>query len=340
MPAPYKKAKALKGKNIKRRTGARAQSKQIAALSSQVTKLTKINFARVRTVWQKANGTINQSSTDLIQTPYICAIPYAPCLLDGTATQNALSKWQDNRASVITDPDGFGKRLIFGTPESSMNSNIGYHTGGTLKYQLILTGTPANIQVHRFQKIGLFLIKPKRNIADQITRDRKMLTSRTISLPPLIPYPGGEAFLESDKDYVVHSGTAGDADNTTYFGSEINTKYWTVVSKREVTFSHPGASGFQGNATANNASPANNALTASGTIRLPAGGILKNATPASDPNTFEDYSPSVLRMNTRDQANENSLYLVAIQSEPSDQAQTRNGISLGLLVQDNYKIVV
>jgi len=336
---PYKKSKVLTKKKIKRNTGAKSQAKQISALSSQLSKITSLNFARVRTVWQKANSTINQASTDLIQTPYICPIPYAPCLVDGTPTQNLASKWQDNRFNALF-PDGFGKRLIFGTPDAARNSNIGYHTGGVLKYQMILTGNFTNVQVHRFQKVGLFLIKPKRAMADQLAKDRKLMTPRPISIPPLTAYPGGESFLEPDKDFVVHSGNAGDADNTTYFGSEINTKYWTVVHKREVAFSHPGATGVSSNANANNASPANNALTASGSIKLPAGGVLKNASPTSDPNTFDDYVPSALRMNTQDQANENSLYLVAIFNEPQDQAQTRNGISLGLLVQDNYKIVV
>lgn len=291
-------------------------------------------------MWQKANSTINQNSADLIQTPYICPLPYAPCLVDGTPTQNAIAKWQDNRQSVLTDIDGYSKRLIFGTPDAARTSNMGYHTGGVLKYQMILTGTPLTYKSIVFKKVGLFVIKAKKSLADQLIKDRQLLSSRAISIPPLLSYPGGEGFLESDKDFVVHSGTSGDQDNSTYFGSEINTKYWTVVAKREISFSHPGATGIQPQATANNVSPANNALTASGTIRLPAAGILKNVSPATDPNTFDNYSPAALRMNVNDMRNEDALFLVAIQSEPSDQAQVRNGISLGLIVIDNYKIVV
>lgn len=337
----FKKPTSLKGKNIKRRTGARSQAKQIQALSTQVSKIQKINFARVRTMWQKGNQTINMPASQTGYVPYIIPIPYAPCIITGDDPETVrLARWQDNnlKSNRVLDQNGYGKRFIFGVPDSALNSNLGYHTGGTLKYQMILQGAFTQAQA-RFQKVGLFLIKPKKHLADQLTRDKKLVARAPIAIPPFLTYPGGQAKLDIDKDFAVHSGIASDSDMTTYFGSMFNTKYWTVISKREVTFAHPGSSGAQGNVSANNSTPANNALTASGTIKLPAGGILKNASPQILVTPGETVS-AVLNMSIDDQSNENSVYLVCVHNIPQDQAQIRNGLSMGLLVEDNYKIVV
>lgn len=341
MPLPFKKPKSLKRKNIKRRTGARSQSKQIAALSTQLNKIQKINFSRIRTCWQKGNQTINMPPSQAGVIPYMIPIPYAPCIITGTDPETVrLARWQDNNLSSqrVIDQNGYGKRFVFGVPDAALNSNLGYHTGGTLKYQMILQGTFSEATA-RFQKVGLFLIKPKRALADQLTRDKKLIARAPIALAPILAYPGGQARLDIDKDYLVHSGVSSDGDMTTYFGSAINTKYWTVVSSRQVAFSHPGASGAQGNVSANNSTPANNAFTASGTMRLPAGGILKNASPQVNVLPGETTS-AVLNMSIDDQKNENSCYLVAVHNIPQDQAQIRNGLSMGLLVEDHYKIVV
>lgn len=338
---PLRTKKVLKRKNIKRRTGSIAQSKQIAALSTQINSLTKQQHARVKTVWQKGNQTINMPAGSF--TPYICPIPYAPCIVsEGTNESIQEAFFQDNNldSNRAVDSLGYGKRFVFGCPDSAKNSNAGYHTGGILKYQMILQGDFSLSQVRNFQKVGLYLIKPKKALADQMTLERKLKSTRPISLAPLLPYPGGEASLEVDKDYIVHSGLSSDNEMTTYFGSAINTKYWTVIAKRDVAFSHPGASGVSGNTNANNASPMNNALVASGTLKIPAAGILKNATPVAQNLPNPQLDPSVLDMNMNDQRNENSTYLVVIQHVTQDQVNIRNGLSLGFIVEDNYKIVV
>lgn len=335
-----KKPKTLKRKNIKRNKGATAQSTQIAALSTQLSKLTKQNYARVKTVWQKGNQTVNMAAGSF--TPYVCPIPYTPCIVsEGSNATIQQAFFQDNNLDQnrVIDTAGYGKRFVFGCPDSAKNSNLGYHTGGILKYQMILQGDFSLGQVRNFQKVGLYLIKPKRALADQLTEERQLKSVRPISAPPLLPFLGGEAHLDIDKDYIVHSGLSSDSDMTTYFGSAINTKYWTVIAKRDVAFSHPGANGASTNTNANNASPANNALIASGTMKIPAGGILKNATPVPQ-TVMTQLDPSVLTMNLRDQGNENSVYLVVIQHSPKDENQIRNGLSLGFIVEDNYKIVV
>ncbi|AXH78561.1 MAG: hypothetical protein [Circular genetic element sp.] len=341
---PWNKPKALRAKTIKRKTGSKAQSKQISALSTQVTKLTKINFARVRTVWQKGNQTINMTAADQAAgIPYMCPIPYAPCIITGdSAPQVEQARFQDNNlgSNRIVDANGYGKRFVFGIPDAALNSNLGYHTGGILKYQFILQGDFNTATVARFQKVGLYLIKPKKALADQLTKERRLRVRAPIALPPFLAYGGGTAYLERDKDYIAHDGLSSDSDMRTTFGSTINTKYWTVVSSRNVSLSHPGASNVTNNASGNNTSPANNALTASGSITLPAGGMLKNVTPIISGAMVEHETQNVLEMTMQDQINENSVYLVCIHNIPKDESQVRNGLSLGFIVEDRYKIVV
>ncbi len=50
-----RKAKVLRRNNIKRRTGGKAQSKQIMALSKQVSSLTKRSYVSVTTKWIRNN---------------------------------------------------------------------------------------------------------------------------------------------------------------------------------------------------------------------------------------------------------------------------------------------
>ena len=56
-----RKPRVLKRKNIKRRTGAKAQSKQIAAVTKQVTALTKTQYETVQTTYERT-GTLEAGS--------------------------------------------------------------------------------------------------------------------------------------------------------------------------------------------------------------------------------------------------------------------------------------
>lgn len=309
-----KKAKVLRGKNIKRKTGAKSQAKQITALSNAVTKINKEQLENVRTSWQRESVPLGHTT---IPGPYICPIPYVLCDPLNTSPVVGSNTFSDNIATA-SQPT-FSKRLVFGYSEAAKASNKIYHTGGKIRYQ-IWTSEPS------FTKLGLYLIRPKKNIADQLILDRKFKSGAI---------GGDDSELFDDIDYTCHDGTGTVSQVSTFFGSELNKKYWTVLHRREITLTHPLASGFSSNANANNDNPANNALTASGTIRVPAGGIIRNASTLTQTTGAKD--ATAMECQYLDQNNENGCYLVIIHNDITIDVQT---VDMGMVVTDYYKAVV
>ncbi len=97
---PFRKRSVLKRKNIRRRTGAKAQSKQISALTSKVNKITRQQYETVQTVWNRNNLSVD----DLIggTTAYICPLPKSMCNCFGQTTLQTAGEadqrlsWADN----------------------------------------------------------------------------------------------------------------------------------------------------------------------------------------------------------------------------------------------------
>lgn len=317
MVRTFKKPRVLRKRNVKRKTGAKSQAKQIGALSNQVAKIQKEQTENVRTSWYRENLPIGNT---ILADPYICPLPYVMCDPTGTSPVIGASQWTDNVTSA-SQPT-FSKRMVFGYSDSALNSNKVYHTGGKLRYQ-IWTSEPS------FTKLGLYLIRPKKKIADQLILDRKMKKSAALGGPA-----GGECSLTNDVDYTVHQSPAGAAVST-FFGSEINRKYWDVLYHREITLTHPQAAGFTTQVHSANVRPANNAMTAAGTINLPAGGLITNVstqTQVAAPKTVGAFETQYL-----DQSNERGCFLVGIHNDLTVDAQT---LDLGFIVTDYYKAVV
>lgn len=320
MPLPPKakaRPKVLKRKNIRRRTGNKSQSKQIMALNRGLNALTRQNFARIRTCWQRDKiGIIPNTVGNRL---YMCPLPYAPC--DPLNTAGVTNTWNDNIGGV-----NFTKRLVFGYPQSAVDSNLGYHTGGILRYQFITT-------LAQFNELNLYVIKPKKKMADQLSIDRNFKSFGQGSRP------GINAELHQDIDYTVHSGAGTATVNATNFGSEINKKYWDVVAHKKLTFSHPNAVGFAANTNANNASPSNNAIVRTGSMKLPAGGLIRNSSYTTQ--TGSNPEVSAMEMGFLDQQNENTCFLVIIQNGiPDTSVQPAETIMGGIIVNDYYKLVV
>lgn len=317
MPPRFRRKKRTFKKYIKKRTGARAQSKQILSISNKLSKLTMQNFARIRTSWQRDK--ISMLPTTVGNRIYICPIPYSPC--DPLGTGGTPNGWNDNMGGNTAGP--YAKKFIFGHPQSALNSNLAYHTGGILKYQFITTEPD-------FQQIGVYLIRPNKSMADQLVLDRKFKTG-TI--------PGSQCELTLDLDFIVHTGAGALTANQTYFGSEFNKKYWDVLYHRELGFTHPGAQGFAQNANPVNASPLNNAIIHNGTIKIPAGGVLKNS--SIEPQQTQNPSASWTEMGYLDQINERSCYLVLIQNGVPSTGPPGGLTNMGgFIVNDYYKAVV
>lgn len=313
---PYKKSTTLRKKNIMRRKGASSQAKQILTLSKQISSMQKEQFNNVRTCWQRDSLPIGSGGA--IATPYICPIPYALCDPLGASPVPAAQVWSDNR--VIASQPTFSKRLVFGYAEAAGNSNKIYHTGGILRYQ-IFSEEPS------YTKLTIFLIRAKRKQADQLITDRGLKGSAGAGSA------GSAARLFDDVDFTVHNGNGGTLD--TYFGAEMNRKYWDVLYKREI------ALGAVKDLSASNVTritpvtrPKNNSLIATGQIRIPAGGEIKAVGYA----TTQNESPATaMEQQFLDQRNEDSCYLVAVNNDL--QIDTQN-ISMGFVVNDYYKVVV
>lgn len=318
MPArPTRKPKVLRRKNIRRRTGGKAQSKQIMALSRQVSSLTKRSFNTCTTKWIRENATVETIAGGGYA--YICPIPYVPCNPTGAATGNTPTTWTDNLS--LPPQTTFSKKIIFGISNEAQTSNEIYHTGGKIKYQF-LNSEPS------LTKLGLFLIRPKKKLADQLVKDRLLKVGSVLN-----PTLGFAGYLNQGLDYEVHNGDGGNVK--TMFGSQINPKYWDVLYKREITMGHPNATNTGQNVNPANTRPANNALIASGTIRLPAGGMIKNSSVSSQSGPTP--AATGWEVGYGDQTNENSCYLVCINNGASIEGET---ISLGFMVTDYYKAAV
>jgi len=318
-PTIQRKPSALKGTAIKRRTSAQAQSKQISALSRQLNSMSKKQFAKVHTVWQRNLLTCETASGGVYA--YICPIPYVPGNPDGASQPGGVTTWTDNLS--LAAQSTFSKKAVFGVAREAATSNEIYHTGGCIKWQMT-TNEPT------LAKYGLFLIRPKKAMADQLIKDR--LFKQGSALNPTL---GFASFLREDLDYIVHSeGLTGG----TSYGSQINTKYWDVLYRREVTLGNP--TGVPYNATqlpGGNSSPANNAITAKGTIKLPAGGMIKNAAVASQSGGGNASQATSWEVGYGDQENESGCYLVCINNGLSLDGEAGK---LGFLVHDYYKACV
>ena len=321
----YRK-RTLSRKNIKRRTGARAQSSQIATLSRAVAKINREQHETIRTVWQR-----NKLPVETVATPgfpYMCPIPRNAMDFNDKFDPGSgmTTKWTDT-LSVASQPY-FTKDQIFGCSDAALNTGTLTHTGGHLKYQL-------SCEDDGMTKATIAVIQPKKWCADMKTIDNGL---RARTTPPLGPDANASsgAPLILGTDYVVHSGEGSADAGDTFFGCTFNKKYWNVLYQRECTFGHIGATGIANNASANNANPANNALVKSGTIKIPGMGVIR-----SSANHREmEQTPAVqnaLELGLYDERNEDALFFVVISSGVTID---NDGLYLGLLGTDYYRAVV
>lgn len=316
---PYKrKPRVLKKTNIKRKTGAKAQSKQIVALSKQISTLTKSNYETVQTTWSRNNLSVDRTVGGVAA--YVCPIPksmmncFGQDTLDTVGQPDQRLKWADN-LTIAAQPF-YQKTAIFGSSEAARNSPEVTHMGGTLKWRLI-SEEPA------FSTYSIFLISPKKKQADQLITDRRLKGVQGGH------NPGSAADLHAGQDFVTHPDI---------MGTQINKKYWNIDYHREVNFSHPGSNSISNNANANNTSPLNNAIIATGSIKLKPGGVIKCFNAQAAGLTANALSPvNASQLGYVDERNENTQFLVVVNNGVSADLQT---VNLSLLVRDYYKATV
>jgi len=183
------------------------------------------------------------------------------------------------------------------------------------------------------------LIRPKKHMADALVKDRLLkgiASGGTVA--------GGDSFLTKDLDYIVHDPGTILGLTQTFFGAQINRKYWDVLYKREVTLGQPG--GFGGGTTdfptATRVSDSagggsNSSLTmASGSIKLPAGGMIKLADVERQEGGTNASQATAWEVDYANQTNESGCYLVIINNGVSTDGES---CSLSMIVHDYYKAV-
>ena len=215
-----RKSKTLRRKNIKRRTGAKAQSKQIAQLSKSVTQLTKSNYETVQTVWNRNNLSVDSLISGT--TAYICPLPKSMCncfsqsTIQTAALVDKRIPWADN-LGIAAQPT-YKKMPIFGSSSAARNSPEATHLGGILKWRMIS-------EEPTFSTYSIFVISPKKKQADQLITDRALKGETGAG-----GNPGRNGSLTQATDYITHPDV---------MGTVFNKKFWNVDYQREVNFSHP-----------------------------------------------------------------------------------------------------
>lgn len=319
-----RKSKILRKKKIMRKTGAKSQAKQISALSTAVSNLTKSSYESGTLAWIRYDLPVDATTGGT--RAYVCPVPITPGNpfyqdVNGAAVgQGARIRWSDNLGLGSAQQNFMEKIPIFGFSEAAQNSQEWNHVGGTLKYRF-------TSQEPSFSTYQLFLVRAKSRQSDQIVSDRALKNSTgTLN-------PGSAGVLVEQDDYITHPNV---------MGTDINTKYWTVIAKRAINFSHPGSAAFSTNVNPANTNTKNNAVIAEGTIKLPAGGVIRSAAKAlyTTGGVGTTVNPSPLnasQVGFLDEDNSKTCYLIVVNNGVSVDLET---VNLSLMVKDHYKIAV
>jgi len=321
---PWKKRpRTLRRRAIRRRTGAKAQSKQIVALAAQVSNLTKSQYETISTVWNRQDLSVDSLVGGT--TAYICPLPKAMmnCFGQDTVQNNALVEkripWSDNLS--IAAQAVYYKTPLFGSSQAARRSPEATHLGGRLQWRLIC-------QEPSFSTYSVFVVSPKKKQADQLITDRNLKGTSAAG------EAGGGGNMNEGTDFISHPDL---------FGTMFNRKYWNVDYSREVNFSHPvsGAAGtIQTNVNPSNTDPKNNSVIATGSVKLKAGGVIRcfnNQTLTTSPATGGSKSISASQIGYLDEQNEKTQFLVIVNNGVSADLET---VNLSLLCKDYYKVAV
>lgn len=322
---PYrKKPKALKKKRIMRKTGARSQAKQISALSTQVNRLVKSQYESGSLVWIRSKLPIDSAAGGI--QAYVCPVPITPGnpfyqdVYGAAVGSGARVRWADSLALGNSSTSFMEKFPLFGFSEAARNSPEWNHVGGTLKYR-IESDEPS------FSTYSLFLIQAKSRQSDQLISDRLLKNSRGTY------YPGSAGKLSELDDFCTHPQL---------MGTDINTKYWKILARRAINFGHPGSTQIAGTTNPANTNPRNNSIVVEGTIRLPAGGVIRSTAKAltTTGGVGGTINPSPLnasQVGFLDEDNSKTCYLVVINNGVSTDLES---VSMTVITKDHYKIAV
>lgn len=224
MPRRFKPMYSSKkvAKRAKKRTGAKAQSKQIVALSKQISKIADISSVPLQLRWQRSNTFIDRLPLTAGESgklsKYICPMPVAPNQVGGGGADFA------DTGPVALQQLDFKKQKIWVTATDVNQKPRCTHRGGYITYKLSRT----NFSL-RFYKV--MLIRAKTVVADQLSLQRGFQFYSPTANPPIIA--GQNSNLVEGYDY-IHNPIITVLDPIT--GVQMNPQMWDVLYSKTFKF--------------------------------------------------------------------------------------------------------
>lgn len=313
----WKKRSPSVARRAKRKTGAKAQSRQIATLARQIDKVRRSSSVEFKTRWYRQMARISPLTTAGFA--FVMPLPYAP----QGVFEDPVTHFHDN-----LNLQSYHKSVVEGQPPAiTQLCGKWFHKGGTLRYRLTSTEPTSSV-------VKLCLIRAKAATADQVISDRNMFSGVGAT-------PGAQELTKSVDFYADDDGAGLAGASGTWYGAYFNTKIWDVLWSRDCNFGVPGGSEIENMVTGSVLDAGNNALIKTGVIKLPAGGQ------CVDVDTIDlapqivgqdlDQRPNAGTMLMTDQRPEKSVFLVALHNDISLDTET---ISLACSVTDRYTAVM
>lgn len=287
--APYSSRSVAR--RARRKKSAYAQSKQIATLSRQVSRVAEISSVPLQLRWQRSNMFINRTALTPGNSgnlePYICPIPVAPNqVAAGDVHDFGDSGPNQNQTIAATD---FRKAKVWVTATDVNQKPRCTHRGGYLTYKLQRANTSL-----RYVKVMLIRTKP--SIADQLSLQRGFQfydpTNNVIA--------GQNSTLLKDYDYIHNPVTT---INDPVTGIQMNPQLWDVLGSHTYRFGTDKLYIVDQGALPNTTIGTPMRTDATGYFKLPAGGAVHKIWSA-------DHTQQATNLDYRNQRSEKNVFLV------------------------------
>lgn len=312
-------------RRAKKRTGAKSQSKQIQALSRQVSKIAEISSVPLQLRWQRQNSFVDREALTAANsgnlTVYMCPIPVAPSQVGANVANFA------DTGPLAIGANDFKKTKVWITATDVNQKPRCTHRGGYLTYKL----SRPNISL---RYIKVMLIKSKSSVADQMSLQRSLQYFDANSAPPLIA--GQSARLIENYDYIHNPVTT---INDPVTGVQINPQMWEVLAQRTHKFgTEKPFIPTQAQPISPNAIGQSMRTEATGFFKIPAGGAVHKI-------WSTDHTQQATNLDYVNQRSEKNVFLVIFSqrgstiTDPSVQVIAdvpANELKLSLQVRDTY----
>lgn len=338
---PYTSKKVAR--RAKRSRGAYAQSRQIATLSRQISKVAEISSVPLQLRWQRTDSKVDRDilsvqNSGQMGNPYICPIPVAPSQI---AIAN-LANFGDNGPTIASDAAGgndvgnaandFKKGKVWVTAVDANQKPRCTHRGGYLSYKL----TRTNLSLRH---VTVMLVRAKTVVADQLSLQRAFqYFAPAVAGGAAVVNAGNDSRMVPGYDY-IHIPSQNIYDPIA--GYQMNPQMWDVLGKQTYRF---GTNKPMLDPIVN---PAGRPTTigtpmrteATGYFKLPSGGAVHKIFSA-------DHTQQATNLDYANQRSEKNVFLVIFSQRGNLTPSAADGVpvadtnagelSLAFQVRDNY----